>query len=64
MHFATRWQEGVRHTWPAGLEPNEQMGDAVYGAISRLAPQDEPQRAGSQPDRWHSEASFTCAGRA
>ena len=43
--------EGVRRTWPADghrparLEPNEEMGDAVYGAISRLAPQDEPQRA-------------------
>src|SRR5436309_953927 len=43
--------EGVRRTWPADgrrparLEPNEQMGDAVYAAISRLAPQDEPQRA-------------------
>ena len=43
--------EGVRRTWPpdgrrpARLEPNEQMGDAVYAAISRLAPQDEPQRA-------------------
>src|SRR5437899_9198145 len=43
--------EGVRRTWPADgsrparLEPNEQMGDAVYAAISRLAPQDEAQRA-------------------
>ena len=43
--------EGVRRTWPADgrrpakLEPNEQMGDAIYAAISRLAPQDEPQRA-------------------
>ena len=43
--------EGIRHTWPADrgqparLEPNEQMGDVVYAAISRLAPQDEPQRA-------------------
>src|SRR5216110_1469828 len=43
--------EGVRRTWPpdgrrpVSLEPNEQMGDAVYAAISRLAPQDEPQRA-------------------
>jgi hypothetical protein len=43
--------EGVRHTWPAKpsgrvrLEPNEQMGDAVYVAIHRLAPHDETQRA-------------------
>jgi hypothetical protein len=43
--------EGVRRTWPpdgrrlASLEPNEQMGDAVYAAISRLAPEDETQRA-------------------
>jgi hypothetical protein len=43
--------EGVRRIWPAGgrlparLEPNEEMGDAVYVAISRLAPQDEAQRA-------------------
>jgi hypothetical protein len=43
--------EGVRRTWPAGghqpvrLEPNEEMGDAFYGAISRLAPQDDAQRA-------------------
>ncbi len=43
--------EGVRRTWPADgrrpaqLEPNEEMGDAVYVAISRLAPQDEAQRA-------------------
>jgi len=43
--------EGVRRTWPANgrrpaqLEPNEEMGDAVYVAISRLAPQDEAQRA-------------------
>ncbi|PYL78917.1 MAG: hypothetical protein DMF21_14140 [Verrucomicrobia bacterium] len=39
--------EGVRRTWPAErggtvrLDPNQQMGDAVYGAISRLAPQNE-----------------------
>jgi hypothetical protein len=44
-------EEGVRRTWPADgrapaqLAPNEQMGDAVYAAISHLAPQDEPQRA-------------------
>jgi hypothetical protein len=43
--------EAVHRTWPAGgrqpasLDPNEQMGDAVYAAISRLAPEDEPQRA-------------------
>jgi Protein of unknown function (DUF4239) len=43
--------EAVRRTWPAEgrrpvqLEPNEQMGDAVYVAISRLAPQNEAQRA-------------------
>ncbi len=43
--------EGVRRTWPADgrrpaqLEPNEEMGDAVYVAISRLAPQDDAQRA-------------------
>src|SRR4051812_23945568 len=42
--------EGIGRTWPANgrrpasLEPNEQMGDAVYGAISQLSPQDEPQR--------------------
>lgn len=43
--------EGVQRIWPADgrrparLEPNEEMGDAVYVAISRLAPQDEAQRA-------------------
>ena len=43
--------EAVHRTWPEGgrrppsLDPNEQMGDAVYAAISRLAPEDEPQRA-------------------
>lgn len=43
--------EGIRRTWPpdgrqpARLEPNEQMGDAVYAEISRLAPEDEAQRA-------------------
>src|SRR4030095_9787535 len=43
--------EGIRRTWPpdgrepARLEPNEQMGDAVYSAITRLGPQDELQRA-------------------
>ena len=44
-------EEGVRHTWPAEgrapvqLDPNEEMGDAVYVAISHLVPQDEAQRA-------------------
>jgi hypothetical protein len=43
--------EAVRRTWPAQrsgpvrLDPNQQMGDAVYAAISHLAPQDEAQRA-------------------
>ena len=43
--------EAVRRTWPpdgrhpASLQPNEQMGDAVYAAISRLGPQDDVQRA-------------------
>jgi hypothetical protein len=43
--------EGVRRTWPAEesrrarLDPNEQAGDAIYVAISRLAPHDEAQRA-------------------
>ena len=43
--------EGVRRTWPpdgrrpATLDPNEQMGDAVYAAISQLAPMDDAQRA-------------------
>jgi hypothetical protein len=44
-------EEGVRRTWPADgrapaqLDPNEEMGDAVYTAFSHLAPQDEAQRA-------------------
>src|SRR5436189_1178890 len=43
--------EGIGRTWPADgrrparLEPNEQMGDAFYAAISRLAPEDDGQRA-------------------
>src|SRR5207249_3912998 len=43
--------EGVRRTWPAErsgpvrLDPNQQMGDAVYVAVSRLRAQDEAQRA-------------------
>jgi hypothetical protein len=42
--------EGVRRTWPAKptshvqLDPNEQMGDAVYVAIHRLSPHDDTQR--------------------
>jgi len=42
--------EGVRRTWPAKpsgrvrLDPNEQMGDAVYAAIHGLSPHDETQR--------------------
>jgi hypothetical protein len=42
--------DGVRRTWPAELDgharldPNEQMGDAVYVAIHRLAPHDDGQR--------------------
>ena len=41
---------GVRRTWPAKprgrvrLDPNEQMGDAVYAAIHGLSPHDETQR--------------------
>jgi uncharacterized membrane protein (DUF485 family) len=43
--------DGVKRTWPAEqsrpirLDPNQQLGDAVYAAISRLAPRDEAQRA-------------------
>jgi hypothetical protein len=43
--------EGVRRTWPPGedhparLEPNEQMGDAFYAAISQLTPENDGQRA-------------------
>jgi hypothetical protein len=42
--------EAVGRTWPAEgrrpvrLDPNEQMGDAVYAAISSLAPQDDAHR--------------------
>jgi hypothetical protein len=42
--------EGVRRTWPAEgrrparLDANEEMGDAVYVAVSRLTPQDDAQR--------------------
>jgi hypothetical protein len=43
--------EGIRRTWPAKrsgpvqLDPNQHMGDAVYGPISHLAPRDDAQRA-------------------
>src|SRR6266404_4906014 len=43
--------DGVRRTWPAKrsgpvrLDPNQQMGDAVYAAIHRLSPHDDAQRA-------------------
>jgi len=43
--------DGIQRTWPAErsgpvrLDPNQQMGDAVYVAISHLAPRDEAQRA-------------------
>ena len=43
--------DGVRRTWPAErsgpvrLDPNPQMGDAVYAPISHLAPRDDTQRA-------------------
>jgi len=43
--------DGIRRTWqaeqsrPVRLDPNQQIGDAVYAAISRLAPRDEAQRA-------------------
>jgi hypothetical protein len=43
--------EGLRRTWPDNprravqLNPNEQMGDAVYVAISHLRPEDEAQRS-------------------
>ena len=43
--------EAVHRTWPAdgrqpvSLDPNEQMGDAVYAAISLLSPENEAQRA-------------------
>jgi hypothetical protein len=42
--------DGVRRTWPAErsgpvrLDPNEQMGDAVYAAIHGLSPHDDTQR--------------------
>ena len=43
--------DGVRRTWPAKrsgpvrLDPNEQMGDALYAAIHHLSPHDDSQRA-------------------
>jgi Protein of unknown function (DUF4239) len=43
--------EGVQRTWPdrrgvpVRLEPNQQMGDAVYVAMSHLTPRDEAQHA-------------------
>lgn len=42
--------DGVQHIWPAKrsgavrLDPNQQMGDAVYVAIHRLSPHDDTQR--------------------
>lgn len=42
--------DGVRRTWPTErsgpvqLNPNQQMGDAVYVAIQQLSPHDETQR--------------------
>ncbi|MFZ0918121.1 MAG: hypothetical protein WAN04_14610 [Candidatus Udaeobacter sp.] len=42
--------DGVRQTWPAEgtgptrLDPNQQMGDAVYVAVQRLTPQNDMQR--------------------
>src|ERR1700751_5719658 len=43
--------DGIRRTWSAErshsaqLDPNQQLGDAIYVAISGLAPHDEAQRA-------------------
>jgi uncharacterized membrane protein (DUF485 family) len=43
--------DGVRLTWPekpraqVRLDPNEQMGDALYAAVHGLAPRDDTQRA-------------------
>ena len=42
--------DGVRQTWPTErtgpvrLDPNEQMGDALYVAVQRLSPQHDTQR--------------------
>src|SRR5256886_8853155 len=43
--------DGVARTWPAErsgpvrLDPNQQMGDAIYVTVSHLEPHDESQRA-------------------
>jgi len=43
--------DGVARTWPAErsgpvrLDPNQQMGDAIYVTVSHLEPHDEAQRA-------------------
>jgi len=43
--------DGVRRTWPGKqsgpvrLEPNQEMGDALYEAVHRLSPHDDAQRA-------------------
>jgi membrane-bound ClpP family serine protease len=42
--------DGVRRTWPAEqtgptrLDPNQQMGDALYIEVQRLSPQNDTQR--------------------
>ena len=42
--------DGVRRMWPAErsgpvrVDPNQQMGDALYVAVQRLSPQDDTQR--------------------
>ncbi len=42
--------DGVRRTWPAEhadpvrLDPNQQMGDALYAEVQRLVPQNDAQR--------------------
>ena len=42
--------DGVRQTWPAErtgparLDPNQQMGDALYVEVQRLSPQNDTQR--------------------
>src|SRR4029453_10507207 len=43
--------DGVRHTWPGKhsgpvrLDPNQEMGDALYVAVHGLSPHDDAQRA-------------------
>src|SRR5439155_9627017 len=43
--------DGVQRTWPkeqsgsVRLDPNQQVGDAFYLAVHRLAPHDDTQRA-------------------